>query len=165
MFSKLTRAGTLLSTTKTEEMKASTIQRYLSGRCRGQFMGVFSCDTLPRHVPKRPAIIVCNTDPSDRSGEHWICIYISGNRHGEFFDSFGRKPGSPFCEFLNRHCVHWTYNDKQLQNIFSSVCGAYCVFFAIYKSYGHDMQRIVCAFTNNTMINDCLVDRFVRKLK
>ena len=81
-------------------MKASTIQRYLSGRCRGQFMGVFSCDTLPRHVPKRPAIIVCNTDPSDRSGEHWICIYISGNRHGEFFDSFGRKPGSPFCEFL-----------------------------------------------------------------
>ena len=38
-------------------------------------------------------------------------------------------------------------------------------FFAIYKSYGHDMHRIVCAFTDNTSINDCLVDRFVRKLK
>ena len=38
-------------------------------------------------------------------------------------------------------------------------------FFAIYKSYGHDMHRIVCAFTNNTILNDGLVDRFVRKLK
>ena len=163
-------------------MKASTIKRYLSRRCRGQFMGVFSCDTLPLHVPKRPAIIVviiiiiiitiwfgdtvtvCKTGPSDRSGEHWICIYISRNRHGEFFDSFGRRPCQPFCSFLNRHCVHWTYNDKQLQNICSIVCGA-CVFYAIYKSYGHDMHRIVCAFTDNTMINDCLVNRFVRKLR
>ena len=43
---------------------------YLSGRCRGQFMGVFSSDTLPTSMKKRPAIIVCNTDHSDRGGEH-----------------------------------------------------------------------------------------------
>ena len=66
---------------------------------------------------------------------------------------------------MDRHCINWTYNDRQLQNILSTVCGAYCVFFAIYKSYGHDMHRIVCAFTDNTIINDRLVDRFVRKLK
>ena len=78
---------------------------------------------------------------------------------------FGRRPCQPFCSFMDRHCINWTYNDRQLQNILSTVCGAYCVFFAIYKSYGHDMHRIVCAFTDNTMINDRLVDRFVRKLK
>ena len=64
MFSKLIKAGTLLSTTKTEKMNATTIEHYLSGRCRGQFMGVFSSDTLPTSIKKRPAIIVCNTDPS-----------------------------------------------------------------------------------------------------
>ena len=42
-----------------------------------------------------------------------------------------------------------------------TMCVDYCV-FSIYKSYGHDMHRIVCAFTNIIMINDCLVDRFVR---
>ena len=128
-------------------------------------MGVFSSDTLPTSINKRPAIIICNTDPSDKIGEHWLCIYIDKNRHGEFFDSFGRKPGRPFCEFLNRHCINWTYNDKQLQHALSSVCGYYCIFFSIYKSYGHNMYKIVCAFTDNPIINDCLVVRFVRKLK
>ena len=63
---------------------------------------------------------------------------------------------------MDRHCINWTFNDIQLQHIISSMCGAYCVFFAIHKSYGHDMHRI--AFTDNT-INDRVVDRFVRKLK
>ena len=146
-------------------MNTSTIEHYLSSRCRGQFMGVFSSDTLPTSIKKRPAIIVCNTDPSDRGGEHWICIYIDKNRRGEFFDSFGRRPCQPFCSFMDRHCINWTYNDRQLQHVLSTVCGAYCIFFAIYKSYGHDMHRIVCAFTDNPIINDRLVDRFVRKLK
>ena len=146
-------------------MNSSNIEHYLSSRCRGQFMGVFSSDTLPTSIKKRPAIIVCNTDPSDRGGEHWICIYIDKNRRGEFFDFFGRRPCQPFCSFMDRHCINWTYNDRQLQHILSTVCGNYCVFFAIYKSYGHEMHRIVCAFTDNPIINDRLVDRFIRKLK
>ena len=48
---------------------------------------MLSSDNLPTHIPKRPVIIVCKTDPSDRGEEHWICIYIDRNRHGEFFDS------------------------------------------------------------------------------
>ena len=128
------------------KMLTSTIKRYLTRHCRGQFMGGFSSDTLPTRIKKRPAIIVCNTDSSDRGGEHWICIYIDKNGHGEFFDSFGRRPCQPFCGFLNKHCLHWTYNDRQLQNIFSTVCGSYCVIFTIYKSYGHDMHRIVACF-------------------
>ena len=77
----------------------------------------------------------------------------------------GARPCQPFCSFMDRHCINWTYNDRQLQHILSTLCGAYCVFFAIYKSYGHDMHRIVCAFTDNTIINDRIMDRFIRKLK
>ena len=128
-------------------------------------MGVFSSDTLPTSIKKRPAIIVCNTDPSDRSGEHWICIYIDRNRCGEFFDNFGRRPCQPFCSFMDNHCINWTYNDRQLQHILSNLSGAYCIFFAIFKSYGHDMRRIVCAFTDDPMLNDRIMDRFIRKLK
>ena len=49
--------------------------------------------------------------------------------------------------------------------IYLVLCVELIVFFAIHKSYRHDMHRIVCAFTDNTMLNDRLVDRFVRKLK
>ena len=92
-------------------MLTSTIEYYLTKHCRGQFMEVFSSDTLPTRIPNRPAIIVCNTDPSDRSGEHWVCIYIDRNRQGDFFDSFGRRPCQPFCAFMDKHCIYWTYND------------------------------------------------------
>ena len=37
---------------------------------------MFSSDTLPTSIRKIPAIIVCNTDPFDPRGEHWICIYV-----------------------------------------------------------------------------------------
>ena len=109
--------------------------------------------------------MVSNTDPSDRAGEHWICIYVDENRNGKFFDSFGRWPCQPFCSYIDKHCINWTHNDRQLQHIFSNLCGAVCNFFAIYKSYGHDMSRIVGAFTDSPIINDRVMDRFIRKLK
>ena len=37
----------------TEKMNATTMEHYLSSRCRGQFMGVFSSDTLPTSIKDR----------------------------------------------------------------------------------------------------------------
>jgi len=41
--------------------------------------GVFSIDTLLED----PHLLVCNTDPSDKPGRHWIAIYIKDGR-GDF---------------------------------------------------------------------------------
>jgi len=36
-------------------------------------------------------LMMCNTDPSDPAGEHWIAVYEDDYRHhGENFDSFAR---------------------------------------------------------------------------
>ena len=35
------------------------------------FDGIFSIDTL-KDIKEKPTLIVCNTDPSDKAGEHWI---------------------------------------------------------------------------------------------
>jgi hypothetical protein len=56
--------------------------------CLASFQGVFSRDTLP----SKPRLLICNTDPSDKPGQHWIAIYVDKNLRGEFFDSFGRHP-------------------------------------------------------------------------
>jgi len=107
------------------------------------FDGVFSDDTLPN----KPRLLISNTDPSDKPGRHWICIYIKDGR-GEFFDSFGRRPSVVFERYLNRHCSFWTFNQRQLQSVVSKFCGHYCIY--MLRSRGVDMRKIVSSFTSDT---------------
>ena len=36
-------------------------------------------------------LFVCDTDPRDKPGEHWIAMCIDGEQ-GEYFDLIGRAP-------------------------------------------------------------------------
>ena len=58
-----------------------------------QFLGVFAPDEIANlKIQKFPAALIVNTDRSSDSGEHWVWVYIDGNRNGEYFDSYGREP-------------------------------------------------------------------------
>jgi hypothetical protein len=54
------------------------------------FCGVFACNHLPRIVKVVPASFIVNTDPSYKSGAHWLAVYFDENRTVEFFDSYGQ---------------------------------------------------------------------------
>jgi len=62
---------------------------------------------------------------------------------------------------MNRHCVSWNFNDRQLQSIISKFCGHYCVYFCVPSSKGIDMCKIVRSFTSDTALNDVLVHAYV----
>ena len=49
------------------------------------FYGVYPAKKIPK-LRSLPTLIVCNTDTSGRSGEHWIVLYVDENRRGEYFD-------------------------------------------------------------------------------
>lgn len=84
-------------------------------------------DELPT-TDMRPLAIIVNTDTSTEDGTHWCAIYLHQNNRGEFFDSYGRSPDKPVIAYLNAHARNgWLYNTNVLQNIWSTVCGAYCV--------------------------------------
>ena len=139
-------------------MNATQIERVLSS-CKPLFRGVYSCDNLPRDGR---GLMVVNTDPSDRPGEHWIAIYIdAGGQRGEYFDSLGREPYATFRDYMNRHCEYWTFNDKRLQSIASRFCGHYCIYYCKLRCRNIDMRRIVSRFSNDTGFNDVLVHGFV----
>ena len=87
-------------------------------------MYIFSADTLP----EKPRLLVCNTDASDKPGQHWICMHFEDG-HGEYFDSFGRRPPVNFERYLNRQCSSWTFNRRQLQSVISKFCGHYCIYY------------------------------------
>ena len=73
-----------------------TIERFirrLSDRStRSAFLGVFPLNELPIRVERRPALLVVNTQTSDLSGSHWLCLMLFEDGHGEVFNSFGLPP-------------------------------------------------------------------------
>ncbi len=137
-------------------MNSNEVDRFLRQRLR-DFDGVFSVDNLPDD----PHLLVCNTDPSDKPGRHWIAIYVDEDGRGDFFDSFGCRPNASFERYMNRQCLSWNFNDRQLQSIASKFCGHYCIYFCIARSSGVDMCKIVRRFTNDTGLNDMLVHAYV----
>ena len=93
------------------------------------FIGVLTCDRLPTWInADGHVLMICDTDPHDKPGKHWYALCIEDSSYGEYFDSFGKPPEAPFESFLNHHCTHWIFNDRQLENIISNFCGQYCIF-------------------------------------
>ena len=137
-------------------MNSDEIDRFLSTRLR-DFNGVFSVDTLPEDS----RLMVCNTDPSNKPGRHWIVIHVDEDGRGDFFDAFGRQFNDYFERYMNRHCLSWNFNDKQLQSVVSKFCGHYCIYSCILRSSGIDMHKIVRSLGSDTGLYDVLVHAFV----
>ena len=143
-------------------MDSTRLFRLLSRRCRGQLLGIFASNKLPRDLPrKRPLMLVCNTDPNYKPGRHWIVIYVDKEGSGEYFDSFGEPPPDIFRKYLYKCCSRWTFNNEQLQSVLSAFCGHYCVFYCLFKYLGYSMRTILNCFSNDTALNDFMVHKFV----
>lgn len=127
------------------------------------FLGVFACDTLPKIVPRRsPVLLICNTQPIRKSGEHWIAIFISKNKYGEYFDSFGLPPQNIYIlRFLRRNCIKYKYNSKMIQSLFSNYCGHFCIMYVYYKSMFKSFESFIKHFNEkNLKANDNIVLNF-----
>ena len=77
------------------------------------FDGIFSIDTL-QDTKEKPTLIICNTDPSYKPGEHWILFFFYDNSV-DFFDSLGRDItyyGSEFIDFVKNFANDYKYTVK-----------------------------------------------------
>ena len=109
-----------------------------------------------------------NTDPASKPGSHWVAVYIDSNKRGEYFDSYGRRPGIPaLVQLLNKNCRSWEYNQQPVQGLFSSVCGHYCVYFLLQRVLTDiPMSEILqifdseCLEENDQLITDWLNENF-----
>ena len=134
------------------------------------FKGVYSSDTLPKKIKERPCALVVNTDKEHEPGSHWTAIYLDENGTGEYFDSYGLFPLSDHVlDFLNKHSQHkWTFNRIQLQHAITTMCGAYCIFFIMYRCrYNKPIQdTIELMFPPNQnvpLMNDVKVQMSLRQ--
>jgi len=112
-----------------------------------------------------PVALVFNTQPRDKRGEHWVCIYINAERRGFFFDSFGRSPlklnKKCWLTLLKRNCVEFTVNKRAVQRKNSRNCGFFVMktLLELNKGKGRDFSQFlpmmsessIEVFKNNVM--------------
>lgn len=86
--------------------------------------------------------IIFNTDPSNKSGEHWIALFIDNvDKSICFFDSNGTSPPkqvSSFIKKLNRGGKYNVYINEQSHQKRNGSCGLYALNFIISGIKGRD---------------------------
>lgn len=131
------------------------------------FKGVFSLDRIPNVIKNKPALLVVNTDKSNKPGSHWIAIYLSLKGKAEYFDSYGIKPmHDEFIKFFKKQkLAKIIYNKIQLQNYFSTVCGQYCCVFLLQRSKNKTLENFIKTYFNkrNFEDNDKIVETLFLK--
>lgn len=132
-------------------MESGEIVRIMEIICGDHFEGVFAVDQLPIVLTKLPRVLIANTDLSSGQGKHWIAIYVSSERIGEYFDPLGQKPGEKFEEFLLRNSRAYVYNDKRIQNLGSRTCGEHSVLFCILRCLGVSYTSIVSLYSQDLL--------------
>ena len=102
--------------------------------------------------------MVFNTDPHDRSGEHWFSLYIDLKGKNiknkpciYYFDSLASKPKQEVVEFVKRiqdQCldinkdIKFLYNDIKHQHE-NTECGVYCLHFLVSMLKGQNFKKYI----------------------
>ena len=127
---------------------------------RPVFMGVYARNRLPRLL-NVPSVLVGNTDPDHRMGQHWVAISIDANSKGEYYDPTGRPPFlRPYVNFVKKHCHTWICNTVRVQQEGSTVCGQHCIYYLIYRCAGQIMADVTRLLENPVEATD-IVKKFV----
>lgn len=137
-------------------MNTLDISHYLKKINHSLEPNVFAANRIPIHMTT-PVYLISNLDPDTKPGLHWVAIYVNSKGVGEYFDTFGRKPEGYHLSFLRRNTSMWMYNSKIIQNVFSSLCGEYCLMFLYFKYRGMTFTDFVGMFTEDTIQNDAML--------
>ena len=134
---------------------------------------------LSQHISNgiRKIGIIFNTDKSNKSGKHWISMYIDiygKNLNGQpgiyFFDSFASNLVKEIKDLIklikkqgDKHNIEFisTHNTKSIQNNTFS-CGFYCMHFLEHMIRGHPFKKYIkSGLTDKKMIkyrNHCFLN-------
>ena len=66
-----------------------------------------------------------NIDSGSMGGSHWVAFIVKGNK-SFYFDSFGGQPDKFLLKQLTKPII---YHNYKIQDIYSKLCGSYCLYF------------------------------------
>ena len=129
----------------------------LSRALGSAFAGVYPRDLISHRLRPYEKAIVVNTDPHDRPGTHWVCLYVTPPVV-EYFDSYGLKPFlQEILNFFDRNQAQPIWNPFDYHRVRTILC----VLF-ITKTYEKKtVQDWMLPFPPSTPLHqDCYIARW-----
>ncbi len=140
-------------------MNTVELQSYLDrNNNRKIVMKVCAIDQLPRIKKNTAYGIVLNLSRSGEVGSHWTAIFIDKKRNWSYLDSYGFRPRGHHIESF-RDCSVIKYNNQQLQQLSSKVCGMYASLFVLHMMDGGSVTTFTSRFSKNLLLNDLIVEK------
>ena len=102
----------------------------------------------------KQALFIYNLEPSYMSGSHWVATYVK-NGIINYFDSFGMPPFQEIVDHAKRKNMTLLHQNNQIQNINTTTCGYFCLYFLNEMSKGRSYYDSMKVFNiHNTMKNE-----------
>ena len=124
---------------------------------------VLSRDQKVPHNHKQ-TLFIYNLEPHYMNGSHWIATYAKNNVIN-YFDSFGMMPFQEMVDHAKKQNVTLLHQDQQIQNLYSSTCGWFCLYFLNEMNKGVDYFDLLQVFRKDTNYNEKFIEKYFKKLE
>ena len=99
------------------------------------------------------------------NGSHWVATYVK-DRVINYFDSFGMPPFQEMVDHAKRKNLTLLHQNKQIQNLYTTTCGYFCLYFLKEMRKNGDYFDLLQVFTGNfdTNKNEKFIENYFRRL-
>ena len=123
---------------------------------------VLSRDQTVPHNHKL-ALFIYNLEPSYMGGSHWVSTYVRDNVIN-YFDSFGMMPFQELVDHAKRKNLTLLHQNQQIQNLYTTSCGYFCLYFLNEMNKGVDYFDLLQVFDFDANKNEKFIENYFRRL-
>ena len=123
---------------------------------------VLSRDKTVPHNHKQ-ALFIYNLEPSYMGGSHWVATYVKDNVIN-YFDSFGMQPFQELVNHAKRKNLTLLHQNQQLQNLYTTTCGYFCLYFLNEMHKDGDYFDLLQVFSFDTNKNEKFIENYFKRL-
>ena len=110
----------------------------------------------------KQALFIYNLEPSYMIGSHWVATYVK-NGIINYFDSFGMPPFQEIVNHAKRKNMTLVHQSDQIQNLMTTTCGYFCLYFLNEMSKGRSYYDSMKVFNiHNTMKNEKYIENYFK---
>ena len=96
------------------------------------------------------------------NGSHWVATYVKKNKINNF-DSFGMPPFQEIVDHAKSKNLTLVHQDNQIQNIMTTTCGYFCLYFLNEMNKGTTYYDLLEVFDiRGTMKNERFIEKYFK---
>ena len=99
------------------------------------------------------------------NGSHWVSCIEQPMKTLNYFDSFGMPYFQEYTDRASKLGFKVIYNNQQIQNIKTSTCGYFCLYFLNEMNKGTSYYDLLKPFSLiDTMHNERIIEKYFKTI-